>query len=135
MLVLSQGLGGPCCARVLTNWWASGERGTYWGMWNIAHNVGGFLAPIIVGTVATNFGWRWGLWTPGIIGLVVGLMVLFAVKDNPTMLGYPAVEDPGQDQVRILHPVFSRVGAIETLCHSFAVGGLCHECSNDGPTV
>ncbi|CAD7694789.1 unnamed protein product [Ostreobium quekettii] len=94
---LLQGLGGPCCARVLTNWWASGERGTYWGMWNIAHNVGGFLAPIIVGTVATKFGWRWGLWTPGIIGVIVGCAVLFAVQDNPTAVGYPAVEETVQE--------------------------------------
>eukprot|EP00803_Ostreobium_quekettii_P006103 evm.model.scf_363.4 EVM.evm.TU.scf_363.4 scf_363:31311-36976(+) len=95
---LLQGLGGPCCARVLTNWWASGERGTYWGMWNIAHNVGGFLAPIIVGTVATKFGWRWGLWTPGVIGVIVGLAVLFAVQDNPTSLGYPAVEESVKEE-------------------------------------
>ena len=37
-----QGFGGPCCARILTSWFATKERGTYWGMWNIAHNLGGF---------------------------------------------------------------------------------------------
>ena len=36
-----QGVGGPCCARILTSWFATEERGTYWGMWNIAHNLGG----------------------------------------------------------------------------------------------
>jgi len=41
-----QGFGGPCCARILTAWFASKERGTYWGMWNIAHNLGGFSAPV-----------------------------------------------------------------------------------------
>jgi sugar phosphate permease len=41
-----QGFGGPCCARILTAWFASKERGTYWGMWNIAHNLGGFTAPV-----------------------------------------------------------------------------------------
>lgn len=25
-----QGVGGPCCARILTTWFASKERGTYW---------------------------------------------------------------------------------------------------------
>lgn len=96
---LLQGLGGPCCARVLTNWWASGERGTYWGMWNIAHNLGGFLAPIVVGIAAKSYGWRWGMWLPGVIGLVVGAAVLFAVKDNPEMLGYPPVEAPAPGEV------------------------------------
>ncbi len=44
-----QGVGAPTCATILTRWFASKERGTFWGMWNIAHNLGGFLAPIIVG--------------------------------------------------------------------------------------
>jgi sugar phosphate permease len=48
-LLLPQGVGAPACATVLTSWFAAAERGTYWGMWNIAHNLGGFLAPVIVG--------------------------------------------------------------------------------------
>lgn len=87
-----QGVGGPCCARILTTWFASKERGTYWGMWNIAHNLGGFLAPIIVGGCAKAFGWRFGMWAPGAIGLSVALFVLAAVRDRPTDLGYPAVD-------------------------------------------
>lgn len=55
-----QGFGGPCCARILTSWFATKERGTYWGMWNIAHNLGGFGAPILAGTAARYYGWKWG---------------------------------------------------------------------------
>jgi sugar phosphate permease len=55
-----QGFGGPCCARILTSWFATNERGTYWGMWNVAHNLGGFLAPILAGTAARTLGWQWG---------------------------------------------------------------------------
>jgi sugar phosphate permease len=73
-----QGVGGPCCARILTTWFASKERGTYWGMWNIAHNLGGFAAPLVAGGFAKSMGWKWGMWAPGIIGLVVGCFVLFA---------------------------------------------------------
>ena len=57
----AQGLGGPCCARILTSWFATKERGTYWGMWNIAHNLGGFAAPIFAGTMAKLHGWKWGM--------------------------------------------------------------------------
>jgi len=45
-------------------------------MWNIAHNLGGFAAPIIAGGFAKAMGWKWGMWAPGIIGLVVGTLVL-----------------------------------------------------------
>ena len=58
--MLAQGFGGPCCARILTSWFATKERGTYWGMWNIAHNLGGFGAPILAGTAARYYGWKWG---------------------------------------------------------------------------
>jgi sugar phosphate permease len=73
-----QGVGGPCCARILTTWFASKERGTYWGMWNIAHNLGGFAAPLVAGGFAKSMGWKWGMFAPGIIGLVVGCFVLIA---------------------------------------------------------
>jgi MFS transporter, OPA family, sugar phosphate sensor protein UhpC len=77
---------------MLTTWFASKERGTYWGLWNIAHNLGGFLAPIIAGLAAREFGWRWGMWVPGIMGVVMGFYVLLATADSPESKGYPPVE-------------------------------------------
>jgi OPA family sugar phosphate sensor protein UhpC-like MFS transporter len=73
-------MGGPACARILTTWFAGKERGTYWGMWNIAHNLGGFAAPLVAGGFAKAMGWKWGMWAPGIIGLAVGFLVLLFCK-------------------------------------------------------
>jgi MFS transporter, OPA family, sugar phosphate sensor protein UhpC len=87
-----QGVGGPCCARILTTWFASKERGTYWGMWNIAHNLGGFAAPLVAGGFAKAMGWKWGMWAPGIIGLAVGAAVLLLCRDKPEDVGFPPVE-------------------------------------------
>jgi sugar phosphate permease len=95
-----QGFGGPCCARILTSWFATKERGTYWGMWNIAHNLGGFGAPILAGSAARSFGWKWGMWAPGAVGLVVGLFLLIAVKDSPEKIGYPPVEIVAKKQAK-----------------------------------
>ena len=89
-----QGTGGPACARILTNWFAPTERGTYWGMWNIAHNIGGFLAPIIAGSAAKAFGWSWGMWVPGILGVAVGTVILLGTKGSPEEAGFPPVETP-----------------------------------------
>lgn len=47
-------------------------------MWNIAHNLGGFAAPLVAGGFAKAMGWKWGMWAPGVIGLVVGTFVLLA---------------------------------------------------------
>ena len=87
-----QGVGAPCCARILTAWFAAKERGTYWGMWNIAHNMGGFLAPVLAGTAAKLYGWKWGMFAPGIVGLVMGAFILLGVRDTPEAAGFPPVE-------------------------------------------
>lgn len=89
-----QGFGAPSCAKILTNWFASKERGTWWGMWNIAHNVGGFSAPILSGTAARSFGWSWGLWAPGIIGVTLGTLLLAILPSEPERAGFAPVEDP-----------------------------------------
>jgi len=87
-----QGFGAPSCAKILTSWFAAKERGTYWGMWNIAHNLGGFAAPILAGTAARTLGWNWGLWAPGIIALSVGLLIILTLKDSPEARGFSPVE-------------------------------------------
>ena len=81
-------------------------------MWNIAHNLGGFAAPILAGTAARTLGWnvgslqlllvfffldfvfmprKWGLWAPGIIALSVGLLIILTLKDSPEARGFTPV--------------------------------------------
>lgn len=87
-----QGLGAPACARIITSWFPSKERGTWWGFWTASNNVGGFAAPLIAGTAANHFGWRWGLFAPGIIGLAVGALIFLLIKDDPETAGFAPVE-------------------------------------------
>jgi MFS transporter, OPA family, sugar phosphate sensor protein UhpC len=87
-----QGLGGPSCARILTSWFATKERGTYWGMWNIAHNLGGFAAPVFAGSMAKMYGWQWGMWAPAVAGFIMGGFILLTVRDSPESVGYAPVE-------------------------------------------
>eukprot|EP00958_Prasinococcus_capsulatus_P024427 scaffold3815_cov355-Prasinococcus_capsulatus_cf.AAC.5 len=58
---MHQGLGAPACAKILTNWYSPKDRGTWWGVWNVGHNLGGFAIPFIAGGCARSFGWRAGL--------------------------------------------------------------------------
>jgi sugar phosphate permease len=85
-----QGCGAPACASILTRWYAAKERGTYWGAWSMSHNLGGFLAPVIVGAAATALGWRWGMWAPAVVGGGVGAFMLAAVRDSPEECGFEA---------------------------------------------
>ena len=49
-----------CCGggRILTAWFPTRERGTWWGFWTASNNIGGFAAPLVAGGAANHFGWR-----------------------------------------------------------------------------
>ena len=87
-----QGWGGPACAKLISAWYAGGERGTYWGLWNISHNFGAFLAPLLAGTAAVHLGWRAGVWAPAAVALVISALVALAVRDSPEKMGRVSAE-------------------------------------------
>lgn len=91
---LVQGCGAPSCAKMLTSWFAAKERGTYWGLWNLSHNLGGFCAPLLAGSAARSLGWRAGFFAPGAVGLVVSAVVLLLCRSTPEDMGYAPVEEP-----------------------------------------
>ncbi|KAK9908663.1 hypothetical protein WJX75_001165 [Coccomyxa subellipsoidea] len=90
---LLQGLGAPACARILTLWYPDKERGTFWGFWTASNNIGGFAAPILAGTAATMYGWRYGMFAPGAVALAVSVLVLFFMKDSPEKEGFPPIDE------------------------------------------
>jgi OPA family sugar phosphate sensor protein UhpC-like MFS transporter len=88
-----QGWGWPPCARLLTHWYSLKERGTWWGIWNTSHNIGGALIPIVVASAIGYFGsWRFGMWIPGALCIVVGLFLFNRLRDTPQSLGLPPIE-------------------------------------------
>lgn len=87
-----QGWGWPPCAKLLTHWYSQKERGTWWGMWNSSHNVGGAIIPLVVGVCAQLFGWRFGMFIPGIMSIGIGFFLLFCLRDTPSSLGLPSIE-------------------------------------------
>jgi MFS transporter, OPA family, sugar phosphate sensor protein UhpC len=89
---LFQGWGWPPVAKLLTNWYSQKERGTWWGTWNSSHNVGGAVAFFIVIGAAEAFGWRVGMYLPGVICIGVGIFVFFCLHDTPPALGLPTIE-------------------------------------------
>ena len=87
-----QGWGWPPCAKLLTHWYSQKERGTWWGMWNSSHNVGGAVIPLVVGLCAQTFGWRYGMYVPGLMCVAVGFFLLYCLRDTPQSLGLPPIE-------------------------------------------
>jgi OPA family sugar phosphate sensor protein UhpC-like MFS transporter len=87
-----QGWGWPPCAKLLTHWYSQKERGTWWGMWNSSHNVGGAVIPVFVAFCAQYWGWRYGMYVPGLLCILVGLFLLWCLRDTPQSLGLPPIE-------------------------------------------
>ena len=87
-----QGWGWPPCARLLTHWYATGERGTWWGIWSTSHNVGGALIPILSAVLAQYYGWRMAMFFPGIICIGLGFFLMNRLRDTPESLGLPRIE-------------------------------------------
>lgn len=92
-----QGWGWPPCARLLTHWYSQSERGTWWSVWSTSHNVGGFLIPIVAGACAQYFGWRYAMFVPGALCILMGFVLINRLRDTPQSLGLPAIEKYRQD--------------------------------------
>lgn len=94
-----QGFGWPPCARFLTQWYSHSERGSWWSTWNVSHNVGGFLIPWIAGIALQYFGWRYAMYIPGVLCILVGFFLLNRLRDTPQSLGLPPIEKYRNDYV------------------------------------
>ncbi len=92
-----QGMGWPPCGRTMVHWFSDGERGTKMAIWNVAHNVGGMLAPIIASyAIVLPFlggSWRSAFYVPAVMSILLGITVLVFMRDTPQSVGLPSVEE------------------------------------------
>lgn len=88
-----QSFGAPGGVVAMTAWFSNRERGRYYGIWSTAHSIGEGITFLVVGAIVAAFGWRWGFWAPGVIGLAIAAFVYRFVQDRPRTLGLPTVAD------------------------------------------
>lgn len=87
-----QGIGFPPCARVLSHWFSTSERGTMWSIWNASHMVGAAGIAVWAGWLGETYGWRWAFFAPAGVALLTALVILWALKDTPAEVGLPPIE-------------------------------------------
>lgn len=93
-----QGMGWPPCGRVVAHWYSVRERGTAMSIWNLAHNVGGFLVgPLTVLAFELFADWHAKLYFPGLVALIFALVAFVFVRDTPQAVGLPAIEEYNND--------------------------------------
>jgi OPA family glycerol-3-phosphate transporter-like MFS transporter len=90
---LAQSMGWAPCGRSLSHWYSVRERGTIFGIWNLAQNVGGGLIGVIAAYSAEWFGWRSAFYVPGILAVVCAIYLMLRLRDTPQSVGLPPIEE------------------------------------------
>ena len=112
-----QGMGWPACGRTLSHWFSQKERGTVVSLWNIAHNVGGALMPILFvwGLVLFNNDFKSALYFPAIISMIMAVVVYFFMEDTPQSKGLPPIEKFKNDEIGASGQIEHELSAKEIL--------------------
>ncbi|WP_136161343.1 MFS transporter [Sphingomonas flavalba] len=88
-----QSAGAPAGVVAMTAWYSNRERGRIYGIWSTAHSIGEGLTFVMVGGLAALFGWRYGFWGPGLLGLLTAAGCWWLLRDRPQTLGLPPVAE------------------------------------------
>jgi OPA family glycerol-3-phosphate transporter-like MFS transporter len=93
-----QGMGWPPCGRVVAHWFSVRERGTAMSIWNLAHNLGGFLVgPLTVLGFELFADFHGMLYFPGLVAIVFAIIAFLLVRDTPQSVGLPPIEEYKND--------------------------------------
>ncbi|MGZ4962889.1 MAG: MFS transporter [Limisphaerales bacterium] len=90
---LAQGMGYAPCARIMAHWFSVRERGLWFGLWNMSHNVGGAAAGVIAAYSAKWWGWPSAFYVPAVIAAIAACYLLWRVRDTPQSVGLPSIEE------------------------------------------
>ncbi|NXV51098.1 G6PT1 protein, partial [Uria aalge] len=89
---LAQGLGWPPCGKILRKWFEPSQFGTWWAVLSTSMNLAGGLGPIVAALVSMNYDWRMTLSFSGFICVVVSFVCLVLIKNEPSDVGLPNIE-------------------------------------------
>ncbi|KAM6295695.1 glucose-6-phosphate exchanger SLC37A4 [Aegotheles albertisi] len=89
---LAQGLGWPPCGKILRKWFEPSQFGTWWAVLSTSMNLAGGLGPIVAALVSLHYDWRMTLTFSGFICVVVSFVCLVLIKNEPSDVGLPNIE-------------------------------------------
>jgi OPA family sugar phosphate sensor protein UhpC-like MFS transporter len=92
-----QSIGSAPSVVSLCQWFSNSERGTRYGIWAGAHNIGEGLTFIGTSFLVGALGWNWGFIGPGIACIIMATILFFTLADRPQTYGLPHVADYKQD--------------------------------------
>ena len=92
-----QSIGSAPSVVSLCQWFSNNERGTRYGIWAGAHNIGEGLTFIGTSFLVGALGWSWGFIGPGIACIIIAGIMYITLADRPQTYGLPHVADYKND--------------------------------------
>ncbi len=93
-----QSMGAASCVVGLSRWFSDKDRGSFYGFWSASHNIGEALTFIIVASIVSALGWRYGFLGAGMVGIIGALVIWRFFHDTPQSKGLPAVNQPKEKE-------------------------------------
>lgn len=90
------GMGFPPCASLMAHWFRPSELATKQSIWNASHSIGAGVVIALCGWLLTRFGmsaWNLCFAVPAAIAFIGALIVFFTIRDTPSSVGLPEVEE------------------------------------------
>ena len=87
-------MGAASCVVGLSRWFTDKQRGSFYGFWSASHNIGEAMTFIIIASIVSAFGWRYGFFGAGLVGLAGALIAWRFFHDTPQSKGLPIVNMP-----------------------------------------
>lgn len=92
-----QSIGSAPSVVSLCQWFSNNERGTRYGLWAGAHNIGEGITFIGTSVLIGILGWQWGFFGPGLACILVASILFITLQDRPQTYGLPGVADYKKD--------------------------------------
>ena len=95
-----QSMGAASCVVGLSRWFTDKERGSFYGFWSASHNIGEALTFIVVASIVSILGWRFGFLGAGLVGVLGALIVWRFFHDTPQSESLSPVNMPKEEKTR-----------------------------------
>lgn len=76
----------------VAQWFEPSQFGTWWAILSTSMNLAGGLGPIVAALVSLHYDWRMTLSFSGFICVVVSFVCLVLIKNEPSDVGLPNIE-------------------------------------------
>lgn len=90
-----QGMGYPPCASLMAHWIKPSELATKQSIWNSSHSIGAGAVALLIGFILGHYSysaWQWCFFIPALLALLGAALILFGLKDTPSSVGLPDVD-------------------------------------------